>query len=283
MPNKGAPPPSGTEGVAATMEAITSRVHDGRLRDVLSELGTVIGELSVAATDDKESELQANDHWLVQTWVTCVADYLHSWDQLTTDQWDRAWAYLQKCRVALHSVLRFTSSPVALQLSDQARYLDAAFGFNVFFSPEFEVTEMRCEICGHDPRSDACPHLRGHLYKGHLATTRILQGRVTGLSIVGEPANRMAVVNVAGVEHPHDILKAIRTRVCCPFSRFKVLIPARAVFEYRGAGNRNDLCPCNGGRKFKKCCLNKWYTDSRNYHIELTQKHLEINVPTMTT
>jgi hypothetical protein len=244
----------------------------------LQLLATLRREVHESSEMPGHTQYDQNDVWVRDTWIGSVYDYLSAWDAILQDTWDEGWPHLQSSRVALNNLTRLAESRAASQLDAQARYLDAAFGFNVFFSPEYEIDVMKCDICGEDPRSDACPHIRGQLYQGRMATSRIIEGRVTGLSIVGKPANRRAVVKIVGVEYDHQVLKAIRSWVCCPLQSFQVLVPARTVFGYEAGGGRNDPCPCDSGKKFKKCCLGKWYTSAPTYHVSLIEGHV-LSVP----
>jgi hypothetical protein len=229
-----------------------------------------------AESQAHDDESGANAACIVERYMKIWINFADFWKSIRADQFDTAWDCLQTARVDVNNLLRLMPANDSLDwLYRQLRYLDNAFGHSVFFSLEMDASKILCNICHNNYDSTDCPHLKGHLYNGEMAVNIIKQGTVRNVSLVGNPANRHCVVKVAGVTYQYPVLEAVRNRLISPFQSIRVLFPASRLFHIRSKIGRNDLCPCGSQKKFKKCCLDLWFTDSTQPHLDPTGDVIE--------
>lgn len=68
-----------------------------------------------------------------------------------------------------------------------------------------------------------------------------------GQSIIDEEKRRKRIEEIQKIEEEKEIVK-------------------RFIFKYKSF-QRNDLCPCGSGKKFKKCCLKETLDLSKKYNL----------------
>ena len=69
--------------------------------------------------------------------------------------------------------------------------------------------------------------------------------------------------------HKHDFIE-----LKLPFLQMFSIdskIERRMDTKYKNIG-RNDICPCNSGKKFKKCCISKLYYSHSTYTVIPSKK-----------
>ncbi|AEJ40312.1 SecC motif-containing protein [Sulfobacillus acidophilus TPY] len=260
-----------TDDIASELYSALDALKIWRIEDTLKALRRASG---LAGQRKKLAEkeglnAQANACWIANQYIETWRNYARCWQNLIEDSSDEVWASLQSGRVRIDNLDRLTGANDSRigWLQKQLRYLDAAFGYNVFMSPEYEVIVAKCSICNQDVRSLDCTHIKGHLYAGEMAYTIIEECSVKSVSLVGNPANRMAVAKIANVAYQYPVLKRIRQELCSPLQSLKVLTPAKLVFGVSGNPGRNSPCPCGSLKKLKYCCLGEWYTTSALFEV----------------
>lgn len=232
-------------------------------------------------------ELVANLAWVAENYVELLLRYSDFWQAVSAGQWRRAWSALQRARVQLSSLRRVVPYDERLEWFDrQLRHLDNAFLHSVFASIEYEAKELLCSICRRNIDDRACIHLPGRLYGGEVARIMPKVERITGVSLVANPANRECVMRIEGVREAYPLLEYIRDHATSPFQAITALFPASRVLGVQGKPTRNKPCPCGSGKKFKRCCLGRWYTDSTDPHLAFGDPipYLQLSpVPTLPT
>lgn len=220
-------------------------------------------------TQQQTQDSLANALWLAETYVTVWGHYGRFWQRLGDNSMDEAWTSLQSARIKVQALDRLTGGvdPRLEWLYAQTRYLDAAFDYNLFMSPEYNVVLAECSICRQDVRSPGCRHVKGNLYSGEMAHTVIKECSVASVSLVGNPANRMAVAKLENATYQYPILQQIQRVLNSPLETVKVLVPTKRVLDMSDNPTRNSQCPCGSLKKIKHCCLDKWYTVSSNYDV----------------
>ncbi len=206
---------------------------------------------------------QANAYWIAQNYICAWNWVARFWESAIRGKFDSAWFYLQRGCTTVHQLKSVAECDDRIDwMYSQLRYWDHAFDYRWFFSIEAKISQAICTICHQDVRSSQCTHIKGWLYNGELAGTVLRQGKIIGVSLVKDPANRHCVAKVEGVVYSHQGIQKMIACVSSPFQTARFLLPA--------SSGRNDPCPCGSGNKMKRCCLGVWYTDSTQPHLDVT-------------
>ncbi|MEC6796565.1 SEC-C metal-binding domain-containing protein [Photobacterium sp. S4TG1] len=90
-------------------------------------------------------------------------------------------------------------------------------------------------------------------------TMRMLSALLTTLMLLVDETETLALMEqagVTGVPAPTELyaqLPLMLTEVMMAADQLQIGSGAQAINPFKGIG-RNDLCPCESGKKFKKCC-----------------------------
>lgn len=127
------------------------------------------------------------------------------------------------------------------------------------------VQRAECSICRRRIRPRRpCGHSVGEIYGGeqcHRVITSI--DAVLGIAFVTNPVQKYSVVfmhdPVTGKSRDHyryDSVKYAANALREPFDDWDVERTTRRQPHLRFSGvGRNDPCPCESGKKYKRCCL----------------------------
>lgn len=143
------------------------------------------------------------------------------------------------------------------------RQFQSIYPYEFFTSPEWIHKNVVCSICKEyvSPRKP-CGHNIGYLYRGIICRHIPSNTELVGTSLVTHPVQKYSVLfptDDDGSEwDPFDytpvksIANALRDRFSVwGYTTREVRHP---VDVYKSI-NVNSPCPCNSGKKFKKCCL----------------------------
>jgi hypothetical protein len=206
--------------------------------------------------------------WCYEQSLDAQEHYLCAFRHLKAGEYYAAWCELEQTEVALRALERHKESFWADFRLDFVQTCTAKwqglFPYRLFYSPEFLQAEKVCSICRKPvlPRS-FCGHRVGEIYDGEACYRIVTKIDLGGVSIVDKPVQKYSVLflrddntggirdqyNYALVEYP---IKALRD----PFDGWEVERTTRRQPHSRFAHvGRNDPCPCDSGKKYKKCCL----------------------------
>lgn len=132
-------------------------------------------------------------------------------------------------------------------------------------SREAVIKKVSCSICGKiNTIRIRCEHEVGQLYMGEMCGRRIEDVEFLAMSIVTNPFDKYTVLFPQGMAYNYEALDTLFEGLNTPYDRWMLKIEKRIKPEFEGA-QRNVLCPCGSGKKYKKCCYG---TDA-----ELTDHH----------
>jgi hypothetical protein len=264
------------EEIRSYLKAVAKRPSEPTIDAVRADLAAM--KRDVLARGDRA---HAKRIWCLEQTLRIQEHYLHAFSLLKAGEYYKAWCELEQTELKLANLERHeTASWPAFRLDFIQEYTakwQALFPYKMFFSPEFLQTEKLCSVCNQPvlPQS-FCGHRVGEIYDGEMCYRTVTKLEVLGVSMVDKPVQKYSVLFLRNekegttrdqyhyelVEYP---IKALRA----PFDAWDVERTTRrqphARFVHVG---RNDPCPCDSGKKYKKCCLNE--TGVLRPHYEYT-------------
>jgi hypothetical protein len=251
------------EDIRSYLKAVARRPREPAVEAVQEALAQLKRD-AVAAGD----QAQAKSIWCLEQTLRVQEHYLRAFAQLKAGALYDAWCELEKTELALANLERHdTASWDEFRLDfiqEHTARWQSLFPYKMFYSPELLHKEKVCSICQKVVVPHAfCGHRAGEIYNGELCYRIITKLDVLGVSMVDNPVPKYSVLflsdketgkmrdqyNYALVEYP---IKALRE----PFDAWHVERTTRRQPHSRYADvGRNDPCPCDSGKKYKKCCL----------------------------
>lgn len=127
------------------------------------------------------------------------------------------------------------------------------------------------EDMGKSMQSLACPHIKGNLYYGDIAVEMIDEIReVQAVSLVSHPKDKRCIIELQEDDSSESDKFAKLEQYIALGQPFLQRFSIKSVIETCQREDiikveRNQLCSCSSGIKFKKCCgKNLYYKHERN-------------------
>lgn len=247
------------------LEAVTERTGvsspDG-IADSISEL-----KATALACGN---EAGAKDLWCLEQTLKAQEGYIRAFADLKARKFYEGWCRFEEAELALHFLEPHENEPSARFRLDFIReYIpkwQSLFPYKLFLSPELLEEEKECSICGAKvaPRNP-CGHRVGEIYGGQMCCRVVTKLDVMGVGLVDNPVQKYSVPfipdPVTGKSRDHYNYGVVQYAIDClrsPFDRWDVEKTTRIQphSRFRHVG-RNDACPCESKKKYKKCCLGK--------------------------
>lgn len=238
--------------------------------EVLRLVRDAVTKQKTSAADGVEEYL--NDLFVILRYVDFLMDYCTVWEQMVAQRFSDSWSSLQDALSLLRMVKRFTSLDVAF-FEDQLTELEKTYPYNVFFSIGIAVDRFECSICHRDIDSLECPHRRGELYAGEMASAIAREIRqLDHVAMVRHPEDKRCVVQYPDDGEQFKLVRLLSQLIAsgrCRISDFSHLRFSKRPhpnpdYEKRG---RNEPCYCGSGKKFKRCCIGQQYIEGD--HVDL--------------
>jgi len=160
----------------------------------------VLDETLVTLKEKKATSIQAKDEDLANAVLGCecvakaIRCELQMWISLKKDDPHAAWDFLVAAQLASMDAARSHSGLQHWSKRHERLSLiqDLIYPGQIFMSPGGEVIGARCSIC--DAEYGDCDHIRGRPYMGEFCRRIIYRMKLTEVSVVDEPANRLCRV-----------------------------------------------------------------------------------------
>lgn len=215
-----------------------------------------------------KQEVIANQFWFFHEVAHTRHLYTQAFQQIRAQEYYDAWCDLERAEHGVASLRRnrvFNLKQFHVQALEEAiEAWQSLYPYRVFFSPEILIKGHECGICGAnvDPWTD-CGHEKGKIYCGRECYHRVTGAEFLGISFVDEPVQRYSVAFLKEGEEKKDhydysLVKYVADGLLSPFDRFTVH-KTRTYHPHEAFSSRGpeDGCPCESGRKYVDCCLNK--------------------------
>ena len=189
-------------------------------------------------------------------------------------EYKKSWSVLQDCMDDIKFIGRHVEINARKELPDIYDLLEdyeGLYPYKVFASGEYIIGKSHCSICGKSMQSLACPHIKGNLYYGDIAVEMIDEIReVQAVSLVSHPKDKRCIIELQEDDRSESDKFAKLEQYIALGQPFLQRFSIKSVIETRQREDiikvdRNQLCSCGSGIKFKKCCgKNLYYKHERN-------------------
>lgn len=148
---------------------------------------------------------------------------------------------------------------------------ESLYPYTLFASSEYIISKSHCSICGKSMQIPSCPHIRGNLYYGEIATEVIDEiQEFQAVCLVSHPEDKRCVIELSDDNRSEEdkfakLVKFLDLHLP-PLQRFSVqsILETREREDITKVG-RNQPCSCGSGIKFKKCCgQHLYYQQEKN-------------------
>lgn len=202
--------------------------------------------------------------WCLQIIILIQKEYIEAFNLIKTKEYYKSWCLLEKIEINinnlnLHYKKKLLNTCISF-IEDKINKLQRLFPYRIFASPEILVTKGTCSICGKEfSLHNGCNHLKGEIYNGEMCFRNIENSELLAVAFVENPSQKYSVI-FDDIENPEKylLLNSFNTFVQEPFEEWKFEIrKVRKPHSIYPSTGRNKSCPCQSGKKYKKCCLNE--------------------------
>lgn len=263
------------------MNEVLRAINECRFDDTKSKYLELEQAFSLAKSKfHEETESFLNAIFAIKVFVKTLKNYGETWELVFNKEFSASWSSLQDTLNNLRMVKKFSCIDVS-QFESQLLVLETLYPYKVFFSVGMEVDYFECSICGNDIDSDECEHLMGELYNGVFASATAKNvARLDHVSMVENPADKKCVISISDESEQFECVRFLSEKLrskeilSCQLSDTKEVHYKRANPEYVRL-NRNAMCFCGSGKKFKKCCIDKQYVDAVHVNLVFEQNAIQ--------
>ncbi|MCX6818189.1 MAG: hypothetical protein NTU57_05025 [Candidatus Aenigmarchaeota archaeon] len=145
-----------------------------------------------------KSELVCNQHFIFRAYWHLFEHFIKCWTHLRSSP-DDSWNHLQDCLLAIDVLDLSVNGNDFFDSNMLYNYLlkiESLFPYTMFNSVEYVTKKATCSICGNNPFSKECNHIKGDLYYGKRCYVTIDEANIIGMSLVENPANKKCIIFV---------------------------------------------------------------------------------------
>lgn len=226
----------------------------------------LIAEMKAEAVNGGEQD-EAKRAWCLGQILRAQRSFERAFDEMRQGEFYKAWCTLEQTELALKFLKPHFSAWQQHRLAfieKQTTQFQSLFPYRVFYSPEILEHEKRCSICDAVVRiRRPCGHRAGEIYDGELCGRVVTKPEFLSVSLVRNPVQKYSVAFPVDSEgggaqdnYDYSVVEYVVERTPSPYLDWDVerTFVRHPHEHYRHTG-RNDPCPCESGRKYKKCCL----------------------------
>lgn len=254
----------------------------------LGAIDRIVNEIRKEKIKNKdEQEEIINDLFKLNAFISLIKKYILTITYIEDENFENSWFELQNTFDYLRILKKYSFNleiKLLDKLENQLIEIEELFPYKIFVSPAVTVDFFECTVCGKDIDSFDCGHIRGELYRGVMAAG-IAQNiiEVHGLDWVPNPYDKRSVTIYPKDSELFFKIRAfsnyLKSKKIPPLAFIKVKILNKKIFNDSYIKlNRNDLCFCNSGIKFKRCCIDKKYIEKNDvqFYFDIQFKNDQI-------
>ncbi len=248
--------------IEATLRAIKTTF---RTRDPKKLFG-LLNQLKQEAVR-RQDEITAKELWCLQQALSVQETYLAAYDKLRGHEFYEGWRAFEQVENQLSHLLQHAAWPPGdfeiEFIQDTVKRFQALFPYVWFISPEMLISEKTCSICKQVVSIRKPCHRVGEIYGGELCCRIVTKVEFLGTATTKDPVQKYSVIFLPDPEkggfkdtYNYTTVRYLIDRLESPFDgwRFEKTKSRHPHSRYSDVG-RNDRCPCESGKKYKKCCL----------------------------
>lgn len=208
-----------------------------------------------------KDEKNANYFWCLREIFNIQKGFVSAIEDLNSKKFEEAWLLFDKVDIKIgnleqnfdvfHEKDKYHISFIKRIICEYQKL----FPYQYFFSRENIIKREECSICGKEiSLRSFCGHKPGKLYMGKLCVRKVTDMEFKAVSIVTDPFDKYSYLQLPGREYNYGMIEALMEELSSPYDDFYIETVKIKKNEYKKV-QRNDVCPCGSGKKYKKCCL----------------------------
>ncbi|MDD4576813.1 MAG: SEC-C metal-binding domain-containing protein [Bacteroidales bacterium] len=214
------------------------------------------------------NQQQAKLLWIYQTIIEIHKLYVNAFNLLKGKSYYQAWCQLERIEITLHSLKKHFSYDkkqyFLWHIEKSVKNLQVIYPYRLFASSEILKKKKKCSVCDKEISiRNSCGHIVGEIYNGEMCHRIVTEAEILGISLVENPGNKYSVMFLKDEktdeqidQYNYDTIDYLFEHITSPYEFWDLEVSQRETKkEDFGIVGRNDPCPCNSGKKFKKCCL----------------------------
>jgi hypothetical protein len=242
------------------------RVRAEKLNGSDADVEAAIEQTRVAAVAAGDQPA-AKHAWCLATTLGVQQQYVSAFRELKHGAFYEAWCTFERVEIALTGLERHMPLDPSFGLDVIDRMVpqfQSLYPYKIFLSPSFIEKERKCSICDQPiTLRRRCEHVVGEIYDGRKCLNIITASEVLEMSFVDEPVQKYSVPFMRDArtgqqkdQYDYSLVEYVTGGLANPYDSWSVERGTRRHphARYKHVG-RNDLCPCEGGKKYKVCCL----------------------------
>ncbi|WP_068615364.1 YecA family protein [Paenibacillus tuaregi] len=237
--------------------AIKDYLHNFRGTVLNEDIPTHLKSLK-AIEVSQNNQSAAKEIWCIEQVYKVIRGYLSAFRNLQEKKHFDAWLAFDRTDIELSFLrkhLDFQDNNFHLPFYDKMIFqYQKLFPYQYFMSREMIVKRASCSICGATVSlRRPCGHRIGEIYNGEQCGRIIQDAEFLAIAIVTNPFDKYTVLFPQGMEYNYSMLDTLLTQISGPYDDWNLDFLKERKKEFIGVG-RNQLCPCNSGKKYKMCC-----------------------------
>lgn len=259
------------------LEAYLAKLNE----KVNSDIGEDIKEQKNQAASIGD-ENKANYLWCLYQIFLVQKNYTDAFWNMKNKRYEDAWLQLDRVDIELSFLdkhyEKYFDEPVGFRF--QLRYIlnitkrfQMLFPYKLFMSRETIIKEEKCSICGETIRlRGGCKHKLGQLYNGEQCCHEITDFEFLGMALVTDPFDKYTYLKMEGQDYNYEVIDFLMGNLQSPYELWNVEKTRKVKPSYENV-ERNSVCPCGSGKKFKKCCMGTTNLMMDHFIFELPQNN----------
>lgn len=221
----------------------------------------------MVSVDDQDC---AKEIWCLEQIIRIQDGFINAFYQLKNGDYYKGWCSFEQVELKLQFLSRhFDTNSNIYQLNFIDKHTEkfqSIFPYKIFMSPEFVEKEKVCNICDKKISiRNPCGHRVGEIYDGEMCSRIVKKADLLSISFVENPVQKYSVPFTKDEEtdeqidhYNYQVVEYLIERLKAPFDGWDIDWQERRIpHEKFPDVGRNEKCPCDSGKKYKKCCLNK--------------------------
>lgn len=233
-----------------------------------------------------KNEEIANSMFVVKAYCRMFKYYSMYWKLLLQERYKDSWTLLQDTIDMLIIVTRFTKDHNKFDIdnfNNHLHQLEKLYPYKIFSSIEAVVKCKKCSICGKSLLDIDCTHIPGELYWGEQVVAVANGVVLQAVALVKHPLDKRCVIELSDDnrtdKEKFKLLDYFVENNTNPLRLFSIFESEKYFYnEGYDKAQRNDPCPCQSGKKFKKCCGEYKYEKGTHSKIQLNDEIKNIAV-----
>lgn len=232
---------------------------------VMSVLVSLREQKSLAV--DNNDQALAKEIWCYEQTLKIQRNFLKAYQEMKDGNYYEAWCLLEDIEngvIFLEKHLDFASVEANNFklgfIKEHVKKFQSLYPYKVFLSPGILKIEEKCSVCQKAVSlRDYCGHEIGEIYDGEMCYREVTQADLIEVSVVTNPVQKYSVAFTGDRDHyNYSLVEYVARGLQTPFHLWEIswMKKRHPHSRYKHIG-RNDLCPCESGKKYKVCCLHK--------------------------